>query len=248
MAAGGDRLQGQAALITGASRGIGRASALALARAGANIVGVARDPDGGRLETLRDEIRGLGRVFVSVNGDAREESTAVSATTLAMERFGRIDVLLNNVGIGLYADYTDCTLKDYDDIMDTSMRSTFVFTSAVVPIMKQQGHGLILQIASQAGLRGFTREAIYCAAKHAQVGFTRALRLELQPFGIKVSVICPAGVKTDFALGRGRTPEFVAQSGFLTSEDIADAVLFTACQSSEARMSEIGLISINESL
>ena len=248
MAAEGDRLSGQVALITGASRGIGRASALALAGAGASIVAVARDPEAERLETLGVAVRDLGQGFVAVDGDAREESTAVSAATLAMERFGRIDVLLNNVGIGLYADYTDCTPKDYDDIMDTSMRSTFVFTSAVVPIMKAQSRGLILQIASQAGLRGFPREAIYCAAKHAQVGFTRALRLELQPFGIKVSVICPAGVKTDFALGRGRTPEFVAKSGFLVAQDIADAVLFTACQSPAARTSELGLISINESL
>ena len=248
MGEGGGRLQGEVALITGASRGIGRASALALARAGANVVVVARDVEGGRLEALGDDIRGLGGGFVLVHGDAREESTAVTATGLAMERFGRIDLLLNNAGIGFYADYTDCTIKDYDAIMDTSMRSTFVFTSAVVPIMKRQGRGLILQIASQAGLRGFSREAIYCAAKHAQVGFTRALRLELQPFGIKVSVICPAGVKTDFALGRGRTPEFVAQSGFLTAEDIADAVLFMASQSPAARTAELGLISINESL
>lgn len=239
-------LHSQVALITGASRGIGRASALALARAGATVVGVARAAD--RLEQLGDEVRALGGSFVPVAGDAREADTAAKAVALSMQEFGRIDVLLNNAGIGLYADFTDCSEQDYDAIMDTSMRSTFVFSSAVVPVMKQQGRGLILQIASQAGLRGFPREAVYCAAKHAQVGFTRALRQELQPFGIKVGAICPAGVKTDFALGRGRTPESVAKSGFLEPEDVAEAVLFAACQSPHARMVEIGLISLNEAL
>ena len=114
--------------------------------------------------------------------------------------------------------------------------------------MKEQGKGLILQIASQAGLRGFPREAVYCAAKHAQVGFTRALRQELQPFGIKVSVICPAGVSTDFALGHGRTPESVATSGFLDAKDVSDAVLFVATQSPRSRIAELGLISVNEAL
>ena len=248
MAAGVNRLAGQVALITGASKGIGSASALALAGAGASVVGVSRGSDPDRIERLTREIRSAGAECAFLFGDVGQPETAASAVALAMERFGRIDMLLNNAGVGMYADYTDCTLSDYDEIMDTNMRSTFLFTSAVVPIMKQQGRGLILQIASQAGLRGFTREAIYCASKHAQVGFTRALRLELQPFGIKVSVICPAGVRTDFALGRGRTPEFVAQSGFLAAEDVADAVLFTACQSPGARMSELGLISVNEAL
>ncbi len=246
MPTSGNRLEGRVALITGASRGIGRASSLALARERANVVAVALPSESDRLRQLRDEIRDQGTECLPVEGDAREADTATRAVALAMDRFGRVDILLNNVGIGLYTSISECSLKDYDEIMDTNMRSTFLFTSAVVPIMKQQGRGLILQIASQAGLRGFPAEAIYCASKHAQVGFSRALRLELQPFGIKVAAICPARVRTDFALGRGRTPEFVAQPGFLAPEDIADAVVFAASQSPDARMTEIGLISLGE--
>jgi 3-oxoacyl-[acyl-carrier protein] reductase len=245
------RLVGQVALVTGASKGIGRASALALAREGASVVAVALADPVGQPDLLRElgqEISATGVGYAHVAGDVREPETATAAVALAMEKFGRIDLLLNNAGIGLYAAFTECDLKTYDEIMDTIMRSTYLFSAGVVPIMKTQGRGLILQIASVSGLRGFGSEAIYCAAKHAQVGFTRALRQELQPFGIKVGAICPAGVNTHFALGRGRTPQSYAASGFLEAEDVADAVLFAACQPPRARMGEISLISINEPL
>lgn len=251
MTEGARRLDGSVALVTGASRGIGRASVLALAREGAAVVAVARgvmESTINPLKQLGEEVRALGAQYGYVAGDVREEGTATTAVDLAITRFGHVDLLLNNAGIGMYADFTDCSLASYEAIMDTSMRSTFLFTSAVVPHMKERGKGLILQIASQAGLRGFTREAVYCAAKHAQVGFTRALRQEMQPFGIKVGVICPAGVKTAFAIGQGRTPESVANSGFLEAEDIADAVVFAATQSPGSRIVEMGLMSLNEPL
>lgn len=240
------RLAGQTALITGASKGIGRASALLLAGAGADIVAVARSAD--RLASLRQEIEALGRRCEIVVGDVAEEAVAAGAVAAARERFGRLDILLNNAGIGSYAAFVDCDVAAYDAIMNTNMRSTFLFTRLAVPIMKAQHRGLILQISSQAGLRGFTREAIYCASKHAQVGFTNALRIELQPFGIKVAVICPAGVKTDFAIGHGRTPEFVAEAGFLEASDVAEAVLFAATQGPNARMTQINLIALDEAL
>lgn len=241
-----DRLSGQVAIVTGASKGIGRASALGLAKAGAAVVAVARTGD--KLETLRGEIAAGGGRCVAVVGDVAQKSTSDETVDRAMSQFGRIDVLLNNAGIGSYADFLDYSVDDYDAIMNTNMRSTFLFTKAVVPIMKTQVRGLILQVSSQAGIRGFPREAVYCASKHAQVGFTHALRLELQPFGIKVAVLCPAGVKTEFALGHGRTPEFVDSSGFLEAEDVADAVVFAATQRPNARMTQINLIALHEAL
>jgi 3-oxoacyl-[acyl-carrier protein] reductase len=239
------------ALITGASKGIGRASALALAREGASVVAVAladRPGEPDRLLELGGELAALDAAYEHVAGDVREPETAKRAVELAMQVFGRIDILVNNAGIGLYRDFTDCDLATYDEIMDVIMRGTYLFSAGTVPIMKEQRRGLILQIASMSGLRGFGREAIYCAAKHAQVGFTKALRQELQPFGIKVSAICPAAVKTEFALGRGRTQEWVAASGALEAEDVADAVLFAACQAPWARMGDMSLISVNEAL
>ena len=240
------RLTDQVAIVTGASKGIGRASALALAAEGMAVVAVARSGD--RLDALATEIAAAGGRCIPVVGDAAAEVTVEAACAAALDGLGQIDMLLNNAGIGSYADFLDTEVGDYDSIMTTNMRSTYLFTRAVVPAMKAQGKGLILQVASQAGLRGFTREAIYCASKHAQVGFTNALRLELQPFGIKVAVICPAGVATEFALGYGRTPEFVENAGFLEAQDIADAVVFAATQRPNARMTQINLIALRESL
>ena len=240
------RLKDQVAIVTGASKGIGRASARGLAAEGAAIVAVARSAD--KLESLRDEIeRGGGRCII-VAGDVAEEATAKKAVALAEDGFGRIDILLNNAGIGSYADFLDYEVDDYDAIMNTNMRSTFLFTRHAVPLMKAARRGLILQVSSQAGIRGFTREAVYCASKHAQVGFTNALRIELQPFGIKVAVLCPSGVKTEFAIGKGRTPEFVEAAGFLEAEDVADAVIFAATQRPNARMTQINLIALDEPL
>jgi len=240
------RLAGKVAIVTGASKGIGRASAIGLAAEGAAVVAVARSGD--KLEALRGEIEAAGGRCAPVVGDVAQKATADETLDVTLGRFGRVDVLLNNAGIGSYADFLDFSVEDYDLVMNTNMRSTFLFTKAVVPTMKAQGSGLILQVSSQAGIRGFTREAVYCATKHAQVGFTQALRLELQPFGIKVAVICPAGVKTEFAIGHGRTPEFVASSGFLEAEDVADAVVFAATQRPNARMTQINLIALDEAL
>lgn len=244
-------LEGKVALVTGVTKGIGRASAVSLAKAGVHIVGVARGSSAKRmssLESLAGEVAEAGVEFVAVKGDVGVEETAREALKMTLARFGRLDLLLNNAGVGKYEDFAECTVSDYDRIMVTNMRSTFLFTAAAVPVMKRQGSGLILQIASQAGLRGFAREAIYCASKHAQVGFTRALRQELQPFGIKVGVICPAGVATDFAIGDGRTNEFVAQAGFLSPQDVADAVLFCMQQSPQSRAPEMSLMSLGENL
>jgi NAD(P)-dependent dehydrogenase (short-subunit alcohol dehydrogenase family) len=244
-------LSGKTAIVTGSSRGIGRSTVLALAGAGASVIGVSRSQDRaakGIQESLTDRVAKCGSIYRHIQGDVREGAVAQAAAAAAIQINGHIDILVNNAGVGSYADFDTYREDDYDEIMDTNMRSTFVFTKEVIPVMKRQGAGLILQIASQAGLRGFPREAIYCASKHAQVGFTRALRLELQPFGVKVGVICPAGVRTDFALNRGRTPEFIASAGFLEADDVADGVLFMATQSAKSRVVEMGLISLDEGI
>jgi 3-oxoacyl-[acyl-carrier protein] reductase len=123
--------------------------------------------------------------------------------------------------------------------MDTNMRSTFLFTRHAVPILLRQGTGTIINVASMAGVMGFPGEAVYCATKFAQVGFTQALDRELRPHGIKVGAICPGGVKTEFAIGTGRTEEGVAASGMLDPEDVADAVLLMATQRPGSRIMEI---------
>ena len=240
------KLAGKVALITGASAGIGQACARLLAQEGAQLVLTARRQE--RLNQLIHEAEKLGTKAISVIGDAREENTAFEAVKAATESFGRIDILINNTGVGNYKNLIDTSADEYDDMMDTNVRSTFLFTRHTVPVMLSQKAGTILMISSMAGIYGFAGEAVYCATKFAQVGFAQALDKELRTQGIKVGVICPGGVKTEFALGRGRTPEGVSQSKMLDPEDVAGAVLLACTQSPGSRIIEIQMRTMAESL
>jgi NADP-dependent 3-hydroxy acid dehydrogenase YdfG len=240
------KLSGKVALITGASAGIGQACARALAAEGARLVLTARRQD--RLDRLKEEAEKLGTQAISVLGDAREERTATDTVKAAIDLFGRVDILINNTGAGNYKNLVDTSAEEYDDLMDTNVRSTFLFTRYTVPVMLKQKQGTILMISSMAGVYGFAGEAVYCATKFAQVGFAQALDRELRPHGIKVGVICPGGVKTEFALGRGRTQEGVSNSDMLEPEDVAGAVLLACTQSPGSRIIEIQMRTMAESL
>jgi len=239
-------LTGKVAIVTGASAGIGAASARALAGAGARVVLTARR--GERLEALAEELRASDEEPVVVAGDAREEATARAVVEAAMSAAGRIDILLNNAGMGIYGNLVDTSVEEYDEMMDTNMRSTFLFTRHVAPVMIAQKSGTILMLSSMAGKYGFSGEAVYCSTKFAQVGFAQGLDKELRPHGIKVGAICPGGVKTEFALGRGRTEEGVAQSQMLEPSDVAAAILLACTQSAGSRIIEIQMRPMVESL
>ena len=240
------KLTGKVALITGASAGIGQACARLLAQEGARLVLTARRQE--RLDHLTKEAEKLGTKAVSVIGDAREEDTAIKTVEAGIKSFGQIDILINNTGVGNYKNLIDTSAEEYDDMMDTNVRSTFLFTRHTVPVMLKQKAGIILMISSMAGIYGFGGEAVYCATKFAQVGFAQALDKELRTQGIKVGVICPGGVKTEFALGRGRTEESVSQSKMLDPEDVAGAVLLACTQSPGSRIIEIQMRTMAESL
>jgi len=242
----GSKLAGKVALITGASAGIGRACALALAEEGTTLVLTARRD--GRLVELQEKIRAIGGKAVSVIGDAREEETAIQAVQAAVKNFGRLDILINDTGVGNYKNLVETTAEEYDEMMDTNVRSTFLFSRHAVPVMIEQESGTILIISSMAGIYGFAREAVYCATKFAQVGFAQALDKELRQQGIKVGVICPGGVKTEFALGKGRTEAGVGASTMLEPEDVAGAVLLACTQSPGSRIIEIQMRTMSESL
>ena len=240
------KLSGKTALITGASAGIGWASAMALAGEGANLVVTARRQE--RLTELDAAVQAAGGKAVSLLGDATEEDIARQAVDLAVQTFGSLDILINNVGIGNYKNIVETSAEEYDEMMDTNMRSTFLFTRYAVPVMITQGSGTILMISSMAGVYGFGGEAVYCATKFAQVGFAQALDKELRPHGIKVGAICPGGVKTEFALGKGRTEESVAASGMLDPEDVAGVVLMACTQSPRSRIIEVRMRTMDETL
>lgn len=240
------KLSGKTALITGASAGIGWASALALAGEGANIVLTARREE--RLTQLAGLIDKAGGKAVSIAGDAKEEATAQKSVDLAVKTFGSIDFLINNVGVGNYKNLVDTSAADYDEMVDANIRSTFLFTRYTTPVMIKQKAGTILMISSMAGVYGFGGEAVYCMTKFAQVGFAQALDKELRPHGIKVGAICPGGVKTEFGLGKGRTEESVAASGMLEPEDVAGVVLMACTQSPRSRIIEVQMRTMDEAL
>jgi 3-oxoacyl-[acyl-carrier protein] reductase len=231
------KLDGKVAVVTGASSGIGLAVARRFGQEGADIAVVARR--GERLEAFASEMRQAGRRCVIVTGDVREEETARQTVQATLDTLGKIDILVNNAGIGIYANLVETSADDFDAMMATNMRSTFLFTRHTVPSMLERGAGFIINVSSMAGVMGFPGEAAYCATKFAQVGFTQALDRELRPRGIKVGVVCPGGVKTEFAIGSGRTEEGVAASGMLDPDEVAEAVLLMATQPAGARIVEI---------
>jgi 3-oxoacyl-[acyl-carrier protein] reductase len=241
------KLIGKTALITGTSAGIGWSTALALAEEGANLVLNARREE--RLKDLAKLALEKGASAVTtIAGDAREEHVAIRCVDAAIKSYGALDILINNIGMGIYKDLVDTSLADYTTMIDTNIRTTFLFTRHAVPHMIERRQGTILMISSMAGVYGFAGEAVYCSTKFAQVGFAQALDRELRPKGIKVGVICPGGVKTEFAIGTGRTVQGVAKSGMLEPEDVAQAILLACTQPTGSRIIEIQMRTMAEAL
>ena len=231
------RLRGQVALITGASSGIGRATALLFAREGARVVATARRED--RLRALVDEIHAEGGEAVWHAGDAGEEQTAETAVALALEHFSQLDLLVNNAGAGSYKSLLETTAAEFDDLLRTNLRSGFLFSRCAVREMVPRRSGTILFVSSVAGLQGAANEAVYSATKFAQVGFSQSLDAELRPHGIRVGVLCPGGVKSEFALGRGRTAEGIVASQMMEPESVAEAILFACTQPANTRIPQM---------
>ncbi|RTG95901.1 SDR family oxidoreductase [Thermus scotoductus] len=238
--------ENKVAVVTGASRGIGRAIALALARRGADVVLAARDQ--ARLSAVAGEIAALGRKAVVAAGDLRREEAVEALREAALSAFGTVDIVVNNAGVGKYGPLSDFSPEDYDWIMDTNMRASFLVTRAFLPTLLEKGSGDLVFVASVAGLKGLPHEAVYCASKFAQVGFAQALDHELRERGVRVSVVAPGGVKTEFAFGTGRTPGDPRLEGFLDPEEVAEAVVFALERSDKARAFLVGLRPMSEPL
>ena len=240
------RLEGKIAVVTGASEGIGRATALALAREAAAVAVTARNVDD--LNKVVREIEAGGRQASAAAGDARSEEDVARIRDEVLGKYGQVDILVNNVGIAKYAPFAEISIQDYDWMMETNMRSTFLFTKAFFPGMVERREGWVVFIASVSGLMGLPNETAYAASKHAQVGFARALDHEAYKYGVKVSVIAPGGVNTRHAFGTGRTPEDAKLPEYLGAEEVAEAVVFAVIQPAKSRLFMVGMRPMNESL
>ncbi len=240
------KLEGKIALITGAAQGIGGATALALAQEGADVI--VSDIDQSLLDELVEELNKTGVRALSVVADARKEKDIKRLKKEALTTFERIDILDNNLGIAKYAPLDNITIEEYDWMMDTNMRSAFLCTKAFLPGMLERGEGWIVFIASVSGLLGLPGEQVYCASKHAVVGFAKAIDHEVFKHGIKVSVIAPGAVNTKHAFDTGRTPGDPKLEEFLEPEDVAEAVIFAVTQPLKSRIFLIGMRPMCESL
>ena len=231
-------------MVTGSSRGIGRAVALRLARQGADLVVTGRTAED--LAGLARELEKVGRKALVAAGDATKEEDVIHTVQKAKGTFGKVDILVNNVGIGAYKPFTNTTVDDYDAMVDANLRSTFLYTRFVVPLMIERHYGQIITISSGSGKAGYAGEAVYCGTKFAEMGLMESLDRELLPHNIKVSVVCPGGVSTYFALGAGRTKGDPALAEMLDAEDVAEAVNFIAAQPWKSMISEIILRPVTE--
>src|SRR5712671_1403725 len=181
-------------LITGSSRGLGRALAEAVLAAGHKLVATARDPKqlSGLVERYRDQVRAVAL-------DVTDERAAAAAMQSAVDAFGRIDVLVNNAGYGDLSSIEDTTMKSFRTQIETNLFGVINVTKAAIPLMRRQGAGHILQFASIGGRVGPIGRGAYAAAKWGVEGFSEVLLKEVGPFGIKVTIVEPGGFRTDFA-------------------------------------------------
>lgn len=239
-------LDGQVAVVTGASSGIGRAVARALAAEGASVVLAARRAD--RLDQQAEEITTSGGAALAVGVDVTVESDVDHLHDRAIDRFGRVDILVNNVGVGSYGPLATMTVEDYDWMMRSNMRSSFLCTHRFLPGMLERASGQICFIGSVAGLRGLPGESVYCASKFAQMGFAQALDHETREHGVKISVVAPGGVNTEFAIGTGRVAGDPGLDLMLGADDVAGAVVFALSQSESTRIFLIGMRPASEPL
>jgi NADP-dependent 3-hydroxy acid dehydrogenase YdfG len=228
-------LEGRAAFVTGASRGIGAAVSRALSAESVSV---------GLASRSGDDLGLPNAIGVACNvGDPEQVSSAVAAT---VERFGRLDILVANAGVGAYGPFLELSPEHLEEMIDVNLKGTLYAVRAALPHLLESPEADIVTLASEAGRRGLPYEAVYCASKFGQVGFTRALDHELREQGVRYTNVCPGGVATDFALddGRGRTPD--ALPGMMTAEDVAEVVMFVLTRPRNHRILETALRPMTE--
>jgi SDR family mycofactocin-dependent oxidoreductase len=243
-------LSGRVAFVTGAAHGQGRATALALAKAGASVAAfdVARPlayPGYGMgtsedLESLVRECEAAGAAALAFAGDVRDDAAIMDAVEATVERFGRIDILFNNAGICAYGLAHELGEDEWDAMMDINLKGPWLVARRVIPVMMRQRSGVIINNSSVAGLRGMRRLSHYAASKHGLVGLTKSWALELAPYGVRVVSLHPTGVNTPMNDGlaelEGKTVEEIAEASagnllpvpWIEPEDVAEAVLYLA--------------------
>ncbi|MBI3746760.1 MAG: SDR family NAD(P)-dependent oxidoreductase [Chloroflexi bacterium] len=228
-------LTGRVALITGASRGIGAATGRVLAGAGVHVALASRSGDDA----------GIDGAFAQAC-DVRDATSLERMAAATVAHFGRLDILVVNAGVGAYGPFLDLPVEDIEEMIEVNVKGAIYAVRAALPHLLRSDAADIVTIASEAGRRGLPNEAVYCASKFAQVGFTAALDHELRERGVRCTNVCPGGVATDFAMGHGRTPEMPQLAGMMSPLDVAETVLFVLTRSRNHRILEVALRPVTE--
>ena len=224
------KLDGKVAIVTGAGRGIGRATALALAREGCSTVLASRTQP--EIEAVAGEVARLGRLALPLGADVTQEADIARMAERTLERFGRVDILVNNAGFSIpFKDVVDLTLAEWNRILQVNLTGAFLCARAVLPAMIRQRSGKIISIGSLSSFVGFAGNSAYGASKAGLAMFTRCLAAEVKRHGIDVNAVCPSGTDTrlleEIGLKKGRT-------NLIRPEEIASVVLFLATADSSA--------------
>src|SRR3990172_8763941 len=228
-------LDGSVALVTGASRGIGAATAKALADAGVKVALASRSGDNPGIEGA------LARPT-----DVRNPASLEAMVAATVDRFGKLDILVVNAGVGAYGPFLDLPADQLEEMIDVNVKGAIYAVRAALPELLKSDAAEIVTIASEAGRRGLPLEAVYCSSKFAQVGLTRALDHELREKGVRCTNVCPGGVATDFAMGQGRTRDMPGLAGMMRPEDVAETVMFVLTRPRTHRILEVAFRPVTE--
>lgn len=229
-------LAGRTSLITGASRGIGLAIARKLGELGSCVAICARNK--GKLEQAASELKKAGIEVFATPADVTRPEDIDAFVKQTETSLGPIDVAVNNAGVGLFGPAHERSEADWDNVLDTNLKSVFLMTKAVAPGMIKRRSGHVINIASLAGKNAFAGGGIYCASKWGLLGFTQCVAEDLRAYGIRVSAVCPGSVATEFSHGGGPA-KGKDESKMLQPDDIAHAVAMLVTQAPQSFISEV---------
>ena len=231
-------LQERTAIVTGASRGIGRAIALALGGCGMRLGLLARSQE--RLEEIADEVEALGGRALVAECDLGDLSALEVTARRLVERLGSVDLLVNNAGVFHESAVVEQELDDWERVLRINLTAPMLLCRLILPLMIAAGGGRIVNIASSSAVQGYAGQAAYSASKHGLLGLARCLALEARPHNIHVHTLCPGGVDTDLIRGTEVGRRFEGQPT-MVPQDIADLVLFCISQAGDVDMPEVVL-------